>query len=500
MKTLPMEHQTRGLEASARKRNFAFLMEQGTGKTWLTMADAERLFRGGLIDCMLILAPNGVHSNWIRREIPTHMDLPTRCYYWRGTPSSKKAKAELEEFIKPIKVTDGPQPLAVFAINVEAINFKHGYEAVERVLEKYKCLIVMDESTRIKNAKASRSKKAIALSKLATARRILSGTPLTKSPVDLFMQFEFLKPGILGTKSHAAFTAQYAVLLQAGDPQMIAILRNLGGKVRGIPQVVKKDDFGNPMFKNLDRLADLIEPHSFRVRKKDCLDLPDKIYKVVPFELTSEQRAIYEEIKEDYSYVLDNNGIIENMSFEAIAARTKLKQVTSGFINIQGDAILMPAGDNPRMEVFKDLVERLVEQDDSMQVIVWAIYKEEIAQIAKHLESIGLTHAIYNGDTSQSERERIIDEFQAGKIQFFVGHTQAAGIGITLTAAETTIYYTCSEDNELRMQSEDRNHRIGTKNSVVYYDLIGEDTIDIEVQRLLAMKRGLANAVIDRQR
>lgn len=499
MKTKPMEHQVEGLKRSDGKRNFAFLMEQGTGKTWLTLADGERCFLLDKINAMLVIAPNGVHSNWIRREIPTHLEVPTLTYIWRGTPTTKKAKADIERMYRT-HYEDGKAPLRVFAINIEALNSANGYEAVKRFLLAFRVMAVVDESTRIKNPDAKRSKKVCELGLLATARRILSGTPITKAPTDLFMQFNFLKPGLLGTKSFRAFNAQFSVLLEPDHPKMIAIMRKLGGKVKGIPQVVAEDDDGLPMYRNLEKLSDLIAPHSFRVTKKDCLDLPDKVYKVINFELAPNQRKIYNQVQEDYSYVLDNDGSLEDVSFEAIAARTKLKQVTSGFINIYGEPVLLPPEDNPRMSAFKTLVESILGIDSTSQVIVWAIYEQELLDIKAHIESLGLTSALYYGKTKQGEtREAIIDEFQAGRIQFFIGHAAAAGIGITLTKAETAIYYTCGNDNEHRMQSEDRNHRIGTVNTVTYYDLIAEDTIDESIHKSNMMKSAVAAAVIDRK-
>lgn len=498
MKTKPMKHQITGLERCDGKRNFAFLMEQGTGKTWLSLADAERCYQLNKIEAVVVLAPNGVHTNWIKREIPTHLEVESLTFAWRGTPSSKKAKDEVERMFRTHY--QGKPPLRVFAINIEAVNFANGYDLVERFLRAFKCMIICDESTRIKSPDAKRSKKAVALARIATARRILSGTPLTRSPTDLFMQYNFLKEGLLGTTSFRAFNSQYSVLLDADDPKMIAIMRKLGGKVRGMPQVVAEDSNGMPMYRNLDKLADMIAPHSYRVTKADCLDLPPKVYKRIYFELSGNQRKVYDTIKQEYSYLLDRGeGMAEDVSFEAIAARTKLKQVTSGFINIYGEPVLLPPEDNPRMSAFKSTLEDVLGRDPKAQIIIWAMFEEELKQVKAHIDSLGLVSALYYGKTPKVDRDQIIDDFQAGNIQFFIGHAAAGGIGITLTAAETTFYYSCSDDNELRMQSEDRNHRIGTKNTVVYYDLIGEDTLDEKIAASNAMKSSVAAAVIDRK-
>jgi SNF2 family DNA or RNA helicase len=242
------------------------------------------------------------------------------------------------------------------------------------------------------------------------------------------------------------------------------------------------------MYRNLDKLNRMLEPHVFRVRKDEVLDLPPKVYKVFNFELNDKQRRAYDYLKEGYAFVSKEKGTV---SFEAIAARTKMKQVTSGFIHINNEPQILDPEDNPRLETFKEIIEDL-----EGQFIVWSIYKEEIKQIVAALEEMGITHVQYHGDISKDDRERAIDDFQAGKARAFVCN-KAAYAGITLTAARTSIYYSCDFDNDIRAQSEDRCHRIGTTHSVLYVDLVAEDTIDEDVVKSLAMKNAVADHVID---
>ena len=496
MKTEGMDHQIQALARLDGKRNFGLFMEQGTGKTWTTLADAERCYQGNKIDALFVVAPNGVHTNWTRREVPTHLSVDTICYAWRGEPKTKKAKADFDKLYSnhyPL----GEAPLRIFTMNIEAINTPKGYAAAEEFLRSFRCMMVVDESTRIKNPDAKRTEKVIDLGKLAIARRILTGPPLTKAPTDLFSQFDFLKPGLLGTTSYRAYVSEYAVLLDNAHPLKQAMIRK--NPKAAFAQVVETDKNGVKQWKNLDKLSHMIAPHTFRVRKEDCLDLPPKVYKRVYFELEPSQRKVYEKLKEDYHYVHLGE---EDMSFQAIAARTKLKQVTSGFIHVRGSAFpidqhgpLADPKDNPRMAAFKSLIE-----DFDGQFIVWAMFEEEINQVLAALAEAGITACSYYGATKKDDREKAIDDFQAGRVQAFVGHAQAAGIGLTLTAASTAIYYSCSYDNELRMQSEDRCHRIGTKHTVTYYDLIAEDTIDEDVMNSLAVKNALAAYVIDGRR
>lgn len=496
MKTEAMQHQFNALAASLNKRNFAYLMEQGTGKTWTTLADAVRLFLQGRVDALLIVAPKGVHTNWILREIPTHVAIKTLSVDWRGRPTSKKARARLDRLYAETFADE--KVLRVFAINVDAINHQAGYDEVLRFLETFKVCAIVDESTRIKNPQAKRAKKIVKLGEKAVARRILSGTPLTRAPTDLFMQFQFLRDGILGTKSYRAFVAEFSVLVPSDDPRMIAIMRKLEGKQTMPPQLVEKDERGRPVFRNLDKLRSLIEPHSFRVTKKEALPfLPDKVYKRIYFEMSPEQRKVYQRVEEDYHFVLKNEDFMLDVSFDAAAARSKLKQVASGYINVYGEPVILSPEDNPRFAVFTDLLEGLLEEDPERSIIIWAMRIQEIDQIKAYLEAQGISFGTYYGETKEAEREKLIDDFQAKRVQVFLGNPAAAGIGITLTAADVAIYYTTDEDNELRMQSEDRNHRIGTVNSVLYFDLICLDSIDEKIQVSLEWKRNLASYVVD---
>ena len=488
MKTKGMPQQIDALRAAEGKRNFALLMEMGTGKTWTTLADAERAFMENKIDALCVVAPKGVHTNWVRREIPMHLSVKCLSVAWRGRPTTKDKKAELDRLFAPFPEGHAPT-LRIFTINIDAINRPDGYEIVDDFIHCFRTMMVVDESTRIKNPKAERTKKCIKLGRNATARRILSGKPITKGPIDLFSQFDFLKQGLLGTTSYRAFVAEFAVLVPSDSPKMHAIMRKTGA--RGVPQVIETDEHGNKLWKNLDKLRALIQPHSFRVRKDECLSLPPKVYKQLTFQLTPAQRKVYDRLAEDYAYITDD---LEDKSFQAIAARTKMKQVTSGFIHIDGTPILLAddQADSDRMALFKEVIEDL-----DGQVIVWAMFEEEINQIMTTLRVAGKSVVSYYGKTSPTDREQAIDDFQAGRVDYFVGHAAAAGIGLTLTAAETMVYYSCSFDNELRGQSEDRAHRIGQTKTLVIIDLVAEDTIDEDVLRSLAEKTATADYVID---
>lgn len=488
MKTNGMKHQLRALDASEGKRNFAYFMEQGTGKTWTTLADVERAFIAGKIDALLVFAPKGVHSNWILREVPQHLGVPSVSFAWNGPVKTKKQKDGMARLYTPVAKFAKPT-LRILTVNFEAMLQQNCRDVINEFLRSFRVLAVVDESKKIGNPKAKRTEYIIESGRLAEARRILSGKPLTKAPMDLFSQFDFLKSGLLGTKSYRAFVAEYAVLLDPRSPKMQGLIRKMGPKA-AYAQVVDTDELGNKKYQNLDKLQAMIAPHMFRVRKSDCLDLPPKQYKQVYFDLSDEQRAVYDKLQRDKEYESEAHG---PQSFQAIAARTKMKQVTSGFINVYGEAEMLPNEKNPRMEAFLDIVDDL---PDDAQFIVWAIYRTEIAQIVKALNEAGISTVEYHGGVKEAEREAAIDDFQAGKFRAFVCN-KAAYAGITLTAATYSLYYSCDFDNDVRGQSEDRNHRIGTTQSVLYIDFIANDTIDNDIAASLAFKDAIADHVID---
>lgn len=485
MKTEGMKHQLTALDRMDGKRNFALFMEQGTGKTWTSLADVERCFIGNKIDALLVWAPKGVHTNWVLREIPQHLGIPCVAYAWSGPVKTKKQK---DGMARLYKTYDKPV-LRVFTINFEAMLQENAREAVDEFINSFRVMAVVDESKKIGNPDTKRTKYIIKAGRAATARRILSGKPLTKAPMDLFSQFDFMKEGLLGTKSYRAFVAEYAVLVDMGHPRMKKMLERMGPKGK-FAQIVETDDNGVKQYKNLDRLIGMLQPHMYRVRKSDCLDLPPKVYEQRRFDLSDEAQAVYDRLQSELEYISKTEG---PMSFQAIAARTKMKQVTSGYVNVYGTPEYISNDKNERLATLMDIVDDI---DDSESIIIWAIFREEIRQIVEELSLAGYSTVEYHGGVNPDEREQAIDDFQAGRARVFVCN-KAAYAGITLTRARYSIYYSCDFDNDVRGQSEDRNHRIGTTGTVTYVDIIANNTIDEDVMKNLAMKDAIADYVID---
>lgn len=489
MKFEPMEHQKKAHELLHRRREFALFCEQGTGKTYITLHDAERLYEAGSIDAVLIIAPKGVHTNWTRREIPKLMTVPV------------VAEAFMSGLKTPLKriaaMMKKKGALKVLTMNIDAVGQKAPYDLAVKFLDENKCMLVVDESSRIKNPSARRTKRVTSLGNFAVCKRILSGTPAPNSPADLFSQFHFLKPGLIGTTSYRAFVAQYAELLPPGHSQMRHIADRIKRKRPGIsdeklvhvlPQIVATDPVTlKPMYKNLDRLNEVIKPHCFRVTKAECLDLPPKVYQTFGFQLPLPQRRLYDKVREEFRLEFESDG---TLFFNKLSTFIKLQQILSGFVMHEGETFRLE-GKPERLEVLESILD-----DISGQFIVWARFREEITLIREVLAERNITAVEYHGGISDSQREIAVDTFQRGEARAFIGNAQAAGIGLTLTNAETAIYYSSDFNLESRLQSEDRCHRIGTKKTVVYIDIVAENTVDERVRQRLQAKEEVAEELL----
>lgn len=487
-KTQPYKHQLECLNKFGRKQSFALLAEMGTGKTWIIINNMADLWASEDCDAVLVFAPNGVHSNWTRLELPKHMPdwVRYKSAAWVAG-GNKKERADVETLYDEA----GNGKLRILTMNWEALQSKKGVEAAERFANcSRRLMIVCDESDAAKNPTAQRTKALMKLKKFSHWRRIMSGTPINNAPFDAFSQFSFLDDTILQTTSYYAFKAEYAELLQEGNPLLDAIKKRSGG--RFTPQVVARGVNGRPRYKNLDRLSALIAPHSFRVLKKDCLDLPDKIYKTALFDLTPQQAVIYKKAEEECRLAFEE----EETPFNKLVAVTKLAQITSGYyIHPLSEKPVRIEGDNPKLDLLIDRVKTITDAGD--KVIVWARYKIEIEDIVKRLNGEGIVSVQYHGDIKKDERIEAIEDFENGGAQVFVGNQQAGGTGITLIAASYVIYFSNNFSLRDRLQSEDRAHRIGQTKNVTYINIAAKGTIDESVIRALTSKKDVADTIID---
>jgi SNF2 family DNA or RNA helicase len=464
-KTKPYEHQLIALEKSWDKEEYAYFMEMGTGKSKVLIDNIAILYDKGKINGVLIVAPKGVYKNWYSSEIPTHLasHVQYKSVLWTASISKTKQE-ELNSLFK------SDFNLHVLVMNVEAFSTKKGLQFALKFLNSHKTLMAVDESTTIKTPSAKRTKSILALSKSAVYRRILTGSPITKSPLDLYTQCGFLNDELLGFSSYYAFRSRYAHMIE----------RNFGGRR---VQIVKN-------YQRLDELSKLIEPFSYRVLKEDCLDLPDKIYIKREIELTDEQLKLYTTMKQMALATL--NGKLLTAP-NVLTQLMRLHQITCG--HFKSDDGKIQELKNNRLEELMSILE-----ETEGKAIIWANYIYDIERISTAIKKEYGDDSVvqYYGAINTDERQKNIERFQdpLSPFRFFIGNPQTGGYGITLTAANTVIYYSNGYDLEKRLQSEDRAHRIGQKKSVTYIDLIAEKTIDEKIVKALRKKIDIASQIM----
>ena len=459
-KTKPYAHQLEALNRGMNRAAYGYLMEMGTGKSKVLIDNLAGLSLQGKVNFALIIAPKGVYRNWVAKEIPEHMSeqVTQRVIRWVANPN-KKQQAEMQSIGKAFN------GLTIFVMNVEAFSTVKGRTAGEWMAKHFgkTGMIAIDESTTIKNHKAKRTKALMKIAAGFAYRRILTGSPITKSPMDAYSQFEFLGPGILGSQSYYAFQGRYAVTQK----------RKMGNI--SFEQIVG--------YRNIDELTHKIDQCSFRVLKKDCLDLPEKIYTARYVSMTDEQFKMYEQLRNLAMTMLDSGELVTAPA--VITQLLRMQQVLSGHLKTDdGEMVYFPS---KRMEALTEIME-----EHNGKAIIWSRFRYDIQQITAMLnKEFGEgSAAAYYGDTPDEERNDIVRNFQNPDhpLRFFVGNPATAGYGLTLTEANLCVYYANDFNLETRIQSEDRAHRIGQKNNVTYVDLITPSTIDEKIVESLRAK------------
>jgi len=441
-KVSPWAHQRDALKASDQKESFALFMEQGTGKTKVVIDEASMMFKEGKITNVLILCPKSLLATW-EKEIVCHC----REYV-------------INTWKKKDEVSNSEDGIVFSLINIDAINTRKGYDwAFYKT--NLETLMIVDESTIIKNIKAKRTSYAVALGKQSGFRRILTGTPITKSPVDLYSQMLFLDPWFWGGKSFYSFRNYFAVM---------------GG-------YMKKQIIG---YQNIESLIEMVDNVSFRVTKEECLDLPAKVYGKRVIEMTPAQKRAYEKTKKElgaYEYNEKTNSVYN----KTMVVLGKLHQIVGGNIKETGEAF-----DCNKIEETISII-----QQGSGKTLIWCKYVQEIKRLKAVLEDNKIKTGTFYGGVHLKEREANVIAFNEEDMQVLILQYQSGGMGLTLNAASTVIFYSNDYSYANRIQAEDRCHRGGQTKSVTYIDLITNNTIDVKILNALRHKKSLSDLVLE---
>ena len=465
-KTKPYEHQLDALKDSWNKEVFAYFMEMGTGKSKVLLDNAAILYDKGEINALLLIAPKGVYKNWYDSEIPTHLPdhIDKKMILWKTSDKSLKQIKLLNTLFE--KGSD----LRILIMNVESFSSGNGSDFAYKFLAAHpKSMVAIDEATTIKTPTTNRTKNIIALRKMCKYRRILTGSPVTKSPLDLYSQCEFLDPDLLGHQSYYTFKARHA------------LTRKILVNGRQIEIIVG--------YTNIPELSDKVETFSKRILKEDCLDLPEKTYVKHYVELTKEQQKVYTQMKKEAIAFLDGK---MQSSATVMTQLMRLHQITCGHFTADDGSIKdLPCS---RLSELMSILENI-----EGKTIIWSHYTHDVERIIKEIKKVYGDDSVvdYYGATDTDSRSENIKKFQNNdKCRFFVGTTHTGGYGITLTAGSNMIYFSNGYDLEKRQQSEARIDRIGQTRKMTYIDIMAQDTIDEHIVKALRTKVNIANAIM----
>ena len=464
-KTKPYAHQEEALQRSHDKKNFAYFMEMGCGKSKVLIDNIYWLWQQKLIDTAIIVAPKGVYMNWKNNEIPIHLpdDMNPDIYLWKANATRNEKK----KLVEGISKRDN---FRILIMNVESFVTKKAPGFLESFTHRSEFLLAIDESTTIKNIKAKRTKAIMKFGGNAKYKRILTGSPITQSPLDLYSQCAFLSPRLLGYESYWSFQGRFAIITQ----------QRMGS--HSFNQIVG--------YKNLDELTQKLKLFAHRTTKKEALDLPNKIYTTREVELTSTQLDHYISMKKTSVIFLEEGEMVT--APEVMTRLLRLQQLLCGYlVSDDGETVELA---NNRIKVMMEVIEEM-----EGKVIIWSRFRYDIKKIKNELSKTYGSDSVvtYYGDTSQEDRDSAIDRFQNDRhTRFFVSNAQTGGRGITLTAASNVIYYSNDFNLESRKQSEDRCHRIGQHKPVLYVDLVCPNTVDVHIVKSLLQKDKIANKTL----
>jgi hypothetical protein len=460
----PMEHQRRAFSLSRDRKAFALFMEQGTGKTKVALDTAQYLWKQKKIEAMIVIAwPNGVHRNWVDYEIPADVGVPHLAEYWSSNWTRRYRQRSM------IKFRIAPRDrLKIFCMNVEALVVKEAQNYIIDLLKTHQCLLLIDQSASIKNPQALRTKFIInKCSDLASYRRVLDGQPVAEGASELFSQFKFLDPWIIGHDTWTGFKAEYC-------------------KIGFFNEIVG--------YKNMDELRKKIDGHCFRVLADECQDLPPRIYKMWSFDLSKEEQRIYDELKvtslATFSKDIDpENDELTLEEHNALVKNMRLQQISSGWWP-KDKTTRIDKEKSARLRTLAELLKSIGKD----KALIFARFRADLKEIE---DLVGREGVSYHGGVGEEARRTAKKEFQTNKdVRYFIGQPRSAGLGHTLTEAKHVIFYSNDHSLRLREECEKRAHRQGLRHKLIIWDLVARATQDINIVRAFRAKKELANEIL----
>jgi len=452
---------------------WGLLFEQRCGKTRVLLDTAGWLHGEGKITGLLVLGPKEVARTWETIEIPKHLNAEARIYHWAGRPG-KAAAVRFGVVLKP------GDRLHILLMNVEAFSGTSDTapKVAQEFLKRHRALLAIDESSMIKDKDSKRTQKILRLAGAAPYRRILTGTPFTQSPLDVFTQVNFLDTKVFGT-NYYSFRGRYAELEDV-------YTRGPDGKARTTGQKRVK------AYRNLDELTRKLQTISTRVLRADCFDLPAKQYQQLDVELSVEAKRLYNlTAQQQVTALLAENIVTPTLAISRVMA---LRQLTSEFL-LQHDEV---TGDTRKIEVGEARVARAVRLVDELdgKVILWTVFKHTQQLLTTRLLEAGHQVRTLTGDTEREDRATAAADFQGNQsVKVIVVNQRVGQYGLDLSAADWVGYVEHDWSVERRLQSEDRAQHPMKQRGVGYVDLVAPDTIDDVILNALRHNRSIGEVV-----
>jgi SNF2-related domain/Helicase conserved C-terminal domain len=543
-KTVPYAHQLVAWERFRDSNFFGLFFEQRCGKAKTTIDIAAHKYRQGQIDSLLIVAPNGVHRQWIVDQLKDHLpeDIPYRAALWEaGRIKVKAYRAELKELL------DYTGGLRVLAINVDAVDTAEFSGRVPKdpgafantFFKGHRVMTVIDESGDIGNAGAKRSKACVRLGRVSRVRAILDGTPVAAGPLALYGQCEFLAPECLGFKSFFAFKAHYAELVRKDfgerdrpcpDCKREELAMRDCERCRGTGWVGKTEarvvavdeETGVKRYRNLDELQGKLNVLSMRVLRSECADLPPKIYNKIWFDLDAEQRRTYDQLRETFRVELRAGKILTAQ--HVLTRWLRLQQVASGFLPLPAEVTECPQchgtddgcptcgglgylEGEPTGEVVTvgspTRLNALLAQVLPLATpgllpapgIVWCKFDRDVDAVVAAARGAGRRVVQYDGRVTAAAKAEAVRAFQAGEADLFVSKARSAGRGHDLARADWVAYFSHSWSLRDRLQSEDRAQSLKKTTATAYFDVVAADTVDERIVAALRAGKNLSDVI-----